>query len=283
MDKRYADMHIHTWNSDGTDSPDDIVFRALQQDINVIAITDHNTTEGVKSAQAAAGSSNILIVPGIELSIAFEMEMHILGYFIDIDNIEIKRYVENKRRAEFTESINLLRKIRKKYVNIDISDFLEERKINFKTIASVLVRKGVETNENDVRRYLFGKGGELRIEQEELSPQNGIKLILNAGGVPVLAHPGRIGLKDNALFQMLKELKRLGLTGLECYHSSHTVEQEKTYINMCKQLDLKVSGGSDYHGEQSARCILEHNRQIDTDLTVLSSVLNNSYGLRFMS
>ena len=98
MVMKYADMHIHTCCSDGFKSPKQIVLQALQQKIDLIAITDHNTVEGIGQAQEAAVGTNLIIVPAIELSIAFKTEMHLLGYFIDIRDSRIQKYIVQKKK-----------------------------------------------------------------------------------------------------------------------------------------------------------------------------------------
>lgn len=281
MVMKYADMHIHTCCSDGFKSPKQIVLQALQQKIDLIAITDHNTVEGIGQAQEAAVGTNLIIVPAIELSIAFKTEMHLLGYFIDIRDSRIQKYIVQKKKDEFVEAIQLLRKVKKYYKNIAIEDFLHEERINARSVAEVLIKRLPNINKNEVAE-LLSTSGLLHVTQRELSPEEGIKLILNAGGIPVLAHPGRMKLSTEKLCQVIDVLKGFGLMGMECIHYSHTPEEEANFIDICRKCRLKVSSGSDYHGNQVGRFVLPHPKQLDIEQSVLSYMLKSSYGIRFL-
>jgi len=279
MTIHYADFHIHTCCSDGDFTTSEIVERACQLGIDIISITDHNTVDGVSDAKNRAEQRGITVIPGIELSIDYPCEMHLLGYYIDIDNRTLLTYIKEKMEAEFIELLRLLHKIHKHFPGIDMDKFLKVRRVNAGSIADVLIAQGYASDRNDVQQRYLGKTGFLRVERNELKPAHGIELIRQAGGVAVLAHPGRMGLEDQELFEFLKELRKMGIGGLECYHASHNEQMEAQCCEMAKDLGLLISGGSDYHG-LGRRAPREEPQQRDFALGILKPFLDEDCFLR---
>lgn len=250
------DLHIHSTASDGQYSPGELVKMAKSQGITAIALTDHDTVAGLREAQEAAEQAGITFVPGIEISVKTEGvggEFHILGYGIHPEHPVIQamcsRFIALRSQREDK-----------------IFDFLAERGVSLTReqvecyaanglvarphFARAMVKAGyVSTVREAFDRYLAIPEFD-RIERPKPSPEEGIHSILDAGGIPVLAHPVQLGLAEDALERLLRNLKKAGMKGVECYYSTHTPEQTRSFLSMAQKEGLIITGGSDFHGEK---------------------------------
>lgn len=242
-----VDLHIHTTASDGTDSPEKVVLRAKAMGLKAIAITDHDTVEGVEPALEVGRLHEIEVIAGVELGAEYlGKEIHILGYLIEIDNCKLK----DKLKVLLDERKNRIRKMIRKLQDLGISIKFEKASaisgagsIGRPHLAAALVEEGVVKTIAEAFEKYIGTGCPAYVPRYKLSPLEAISLIRAAGGVPVLAHPGQ-----NNSGQHIKIFKAAGLAGLEVYHPAHSREQECYYHRLAGEYELIVTGGSDYHG-----------------------------------
>ena len=251
---KYADLHIHSNHSDGIKSPEEIIAYAKNYNIKYISITDHDSISSQYVTKEK--HKDIEIIPGIELSTEYkDMELHLLGYFINIDNSELNRVVNelNKQRIRRIEEIlfNLSKE------NIYLT--LEDLEINNNTtvgrghIANAIVKKGYYSNYKSAFRSLLVKGKPGYVKGYKLNYKECLDIIKISEGIPVLAHPGQIYRKIE-VENIVKELKCFGLKGIEVYHPCHSKDDISKISNLAKKYKLCVTGGSDYHGTPEQNC-----------------------------
>lgn len=243
-------MHTHTNYSDGLYSPKQLIDKANNKGLNGISITDHDTIDAIPEALEYIKSlNNFQIIPGIEFScFYFKNEVHILGYFIDINNKELLKMTNKIKASRWDRGIAILDKLIDLGLILPKTNILEEAKesgfIGRANIARKLLQyKYVESINEAFDKYLdIGKPA--YVERFKLSIKDTINLIHKAGGISVIAHPGLI--EDQTA---LKECLHHGIMGIECYQSKHTEAQTKKYLDYSKKHNLIVTGGSDYHGD----------------------------------
>ncbi len=250
-----VDLHIHSSHSDGSLSPTQLAEKANKKDLAAIAITDHDTVAGVAEARARCEELGLELVPGVELTAYSrgdtgreEHELHLLGYFVD----ETDRYLLDKldefKRVRVERIEKMAHKLQDLGVDVDPENVLshaEDGAAGRVHMAQELVDIGeVATVKEAFEKYL-AEDKPAYVSKERLTPAQAIRLIHDAGGAAVLAHPG---VKEN-LRDMLDELEEGGLDGIEVHYPSHSAEQEAWWLDAARKLDLVVTGGSDFHGE----------------------------------
>jgi len=246
------DLHTHTTASDGQYAPGMLVRKAKQQGITTLAITDHDSVDGLLEGKEEAERQGIEYIPGIEISVKSENEMHILGYFIDYKAPVIQKACDQFvqfRRERTGRIIEYL-----KNCGILITQEEVEKKAGLKVVgrphfAQVLLEKGyVGSMREAFDRYLatpeFAK-----IERPKPSAKKGIQIIHEAGGIAVLAHPMTLKLEGDLLRKQLSLLKEWGLDGIETYYSKHSNEQILEYHKLALKYQFIETAGSDFHGE----------------------------------
>lgn len=260
-----VDLHIHSWFSDGSISPTSIVKQAKACGREKIAITDHDGVDGVKEALEAGKEAEIEVVPGIEFSTETEdgIELHILGYHIDIENAEFKTVLENLRKKRQKRNEKLLTVLAELGYPLTMEDLTLRKGQNFigkPIIARAMVKKGYIQNPKEA----FAEGKFLEspqakaVKKEKLKTSEAIQLIRKTGGMAVLAHPIQIkkfGVPGSEEFyekteHLISKLKGEGLAGLECFHPDHSEEQAGRFVNLAKKYDLAITRGSDFHGSR---------------------------------
>lgn len=244
-----ADLHIHTTASDGRLSPADIVRQALQAGLSYIAITDHDTVDGLLQLKDRHEPipSSLNIIPGIELSTDLpENDVHILGYSIDILSPELHKQLDILITHRHDRAKQMIAKLDQLGYSITYQRVLElagqATAIGRPHIAKALVEKDFFPTISDVFIKLLDKNGPAYVPHYKLTPKQAIELIKKAGGLPVLAHPGLIGNDDIVLTTI-----QSGICGLEVYHPTHTESQMQKYLAMAKEHQLIITGGSDFH------------------------------------
>lgn len=250
---KYIDLHVHTTASDGTLSPTEVVCYAKEKNLSAIAITDHDTTDGVKEAIEAGNRYEVEIIPGAELSCSYDghKELHILGLFLDPKNIDLTSRL--KELNEIRQQRN--HRIAERFIDMGIPVSIEEITemypdaiITRAHFASYLFAKGYAGSIKEVfDRYLHDHGP-CYVPRERLNPCDTIHLIHNAGGLAILAHPMRYRFGLDALSVCVKSLTVLGLDGLEGLYSTYTGSDESCIRRLAKENHLLLSGGSDFHG-----------------------------------
>lgn len=249
-----ADLHIHSTESDGELTPSEIVNEAEKIGLNTIAITDHDSVEGVSEALDAAVGKNVTVVPGIELSTTYNnLEIHILGYCMDIDNKELREEThriigERKIRAQ-----KIIHKLKNLGVHLSFSRVREiagGNVIGRPHIALAMIEKGyISSMQQAFTPKYFDNEGRAFVDRYKISPKRAFKLIQDAGGVAVVAHPGLsyrgIGLDEEDIKKLIED----GLEGIEVYHSAHDNQHKIQYLQIADRYNLLITGGSDFHGK----------------------------------
>ena len=248
------DLHSHSTHSDGTLTPSELLILAKEKGIEYFAITDHDDIEGSKKL-IESKHDGITVYSGVELNAKVDKgQMHILGYNIDLYNEEL-----NKRLKELKENskhnIMLYVKQLKEDFNIelpqkDIDEILNrEGNIGRPLLALLLIKYGyVSTVAEAFDKYL--RDDKVRNHKMWITKEECINLILNAGGIAVLAHPFTLKLTDEELHEEIKTLVDLGLKGIEIVHSNSNEEQREYYKQLAKEFNLITTGGTDYHGKE---------------------------------
>lgn len=245
MDK-YADLHIHTNVSDGEYSPQFVVGAAIAQGFSAISITDHDTLDGLEAALKAT-KGQIEVIPGVEISTVHEgKEIHILGYLFDINDrnlIEKLAEMEKARQNRIKKIVDRLNELGFKISFEQVRAVSGTGAIGRPHVAKVLLEKGYVKSIKEAFTKLLSPGCPGYISRYKITPQEAIKLLLNAGGIPVLAHPGVN--PDNDLIPYLKEM---GLQGIEVWHPEHNYQAVEMYLKLASEYNLVPTGGSDWHG-----------------------------------
>jgi hypothetical protein len=247
-----VDLHIHTRCSDGGLTPDEVIEYAASRGLRAVAITDHDTIAGNAPALTAAARAGLEAIPGVEISTHWEgITFHVLGYGMRRVSETVRRtfaFLEESRRQR---NPRIAEKLRRLGVEITFEEVVAEAGASLvgrPHFARVLLKKGaVDSQQEAFDRYL-GRGAAAYVDKERLAPADACKVIHEAGGVVVLAHPGLVE-QDHPgrLPALLKELSVLGLTGIEAYYSRHTPGQTARYLELARRLGLIVTGGSDFH------------------------------------
>jgi hypothetical protein len=241
-----VDLHTHTTASDGTLAPAALVAEAARRGLRVLAITDHDSTEGLAEAFRAARPP-LEIVPGIEINCDVEgAEIHILGYCMDYEAEWFQAFCRAQREERRLRVSRITDRLGALGMPVDPAEVLalvREGSAGRPHVAQVMVRRGyVKSVREAFDRYLAaGKPG--YVPRAKLAPEDAVRLLRKAGGVPVLAHPG---LSDRD--ELIPGLVAAGLLGIECYYPEHSAVQRAAYAELCRQQGLVATGGSDFHG-----------------------------------
>lgn len=246
----HADLHTHTTCSDGLLSPMELVNKAIGRGLKALAITDHDTMEAHRILATSTVPSGIFIVPGIELScVENGREVHVLGYFLDSENPDIIKHEAFARTDRMRRAQDMVSQLRKAGVNITMDEVIEQAKgalITRPHVAAVMVRKGFVANMSTAFEKWLEKGRVGYAERTIFSIRDAVTMVRLAGGVSIVAHPGRT-YQDPRLFLALLSL---GIDGIEVYHPSHWNVTREYYRMLTVQHHLLLSGGSDYHGSR---------------------------------
>ena len=243
---RCVDLHAHTYFSDGTLPPEELVALAIEKRLAALAVTDHDTLEALPRARAAAGA-DLELLPGIELSSAAEgTDLHILGYYVDPEFEPLSERLAHFRAERRQRALNIVRRLGELGAPVDPDVVLRlagPGVVGRPHIAEALIQAGhAHDLEDAFRRYLSARG-EAFVPRPAFAPEEAIALIHSANGVSVLAHPG--SLMPQAVVEGLAEA---GLRGIEVWHPQHTASTRKRLHGLASRLGLIETGGSDYHG-----------------------------------
>ena len=243
-----VDLHVHTTASDGQLSPTELVHKALTIGLKTVAITDHDTTDGIAEALEAAEGTGLCVIPGVEISADIaRSEVHILGYYVAREDPVLCGKLALLRAARLDRARKIVSKLTRmgmpvKWDRVRHAGRADGASVGRPHIAQAMLETGhVYSVEEAFRRYI-GRNGPAFVDRYKLSPAEGVQSILAAGGLPVLAHP----LQGSHL---LPELVRNGLVGLEAYYTGYTQEDTEFLLRLASKYGLIVTGGSDFHGE----------------------------------
>ncbi len=259
MEEKLIDMHTHTCYSDGELSPKELIKLAIEKNIGTIAITDHDTIEGIKSINRNDKfivDSKINIINGIELSAKVDKgRMHILGYGIDLNNKDLNDKMEELRDNSLNSVLSVMEQIKRDYgIRFNYKDIRELVNANHNLgrpdLAKLCIKYGYAKSVGEAfEKYLIDAHNKTRGNNKGLNYKECLELIINSGGIPVLAHPVTLELSEKEFLILLKEMICYGLKGIEVYHSSHSKEEMNYYLEIANRYNLLISGGTDFHGE----------------------------------
>ena len=252
--RKSADLHLHTTVSDGMLSPEEIVAEARRVELTAIAITDHDVLDGIDLALPAGEKYGIEIIPGIELSAEYRgEEVHILGYYIDRDNDTFQRKLEGFRESRRVRAMEIVDKLGKMGMKLDYDEVLllgDSDSIGRPHVATALVNRGYVFDKKEAFDRYLHDNGPAYVPKKKLTPDEAIAMILDVGGIPVLAHPGMLRQS------IIPDMVSLGLMGLEVFHPNHSDYQLNYLRGMAERYGLLITGGSDYHGDTNGRALM---------------------------
>ncbi len=243
---RGPDLHVHSTASDGIIDSATLVQMAAALGLSAIAITDHDSVEGVPSALSAADDTDIVVIPGVELSSVHESrDVHILGYFIDTSSVHFRQHLDDLRTARVHRAETIVGLLHDAGYRVFLEDVLalaDGGAVGRSHVARVLVTAGHAQSVGEAFETLLGRGRPFYVPKDVRSPSEVIGIIHDAGGLAVLAHPG-ITRVDDILPQLIDD----GLDGLEVYHGEHDTPTRERYSQIADSRGLLATGGSDFH------------------------------------
>lgn len=244
-----VDLHIHSTASDGRLSPADIVRKSVELGLKVIAIADHDSVDGIAPALVVAKAfPGLKIIPCVEISTDVSHgEVHVLGYFIDYNDLELKATLERLRHSRQERAKGMIAKLKNLGIHISwqrVKEIAGGSSIGRPHIAQAMLEKGYLTSLKEAFTKYIGRDGPAYVEREKLTPLEAVELILRANGLPVLAHP----LSINDLEVLVIELVAAGLVGIEAYYNGYNADEISRLVSLANKYNLIVTGGSDYHG-----------------------------------
>ena len=276
------DLHVHSDHSDGTLSPEELVTLAEQTGLSAFALTDHDTVSGVEKAKKAASltDSGITVISGTEISAAYrQRDIHILGLFVDETSPVLIQALEEAVNARDHRNELMAERFR----SLGIPLTLEElRHLNPDTVITrahfakyLIEHRHVKNSEEAFKRFL-NYDAPCFVPREYMQPERAISLVLQAGGIPVLAHPLLYKLPPSELEALIKRLKDAGLAGLEVYYSSNTGFDEQICYSLANRFGLLMTGGTDFHGATKPNLYLGTGR--NHNLNIPDTLLEPLYG-----
>jgi 3',5'-nucleoside bisphosphate phosphatase len=225
----------------------------MQGGLSALALTDHDTTDGLARFFAAGAKTPLQTVAGIELSAEFgDTALHILGYLFDPADEALQAALTWVREGRTERNFQILEKLNRLGYNLSYEDIRKhsgDDLIGRPHFAAALMEKGHFKHKDKIFQQLLGKGKAAYVDRRRLSPEACVELIRKAGGVAVIAHPGQMRLTTRALRRFVKKLKEHGLGGLEVWHPTHQEHQSAAFLRICEDFDLAATGGSDFHGK----------------------------------
>jgi len=252
------DLHIHSTASDGTLSPVEILRLAEKLDLGAISITDHDTLKGSKDLLEAAGSSDVRVLTGIEISTippalyTVAGSFHILGYGIRLNDPALNQTLETLQRARENRNPLIISRLNAMGLDItleEVNQVFGEAQIGRPHIAQLLIKKGFVQTFDEAFDVYLGFNKPAYMDKYRMDCQKAIEMIIEAGGTPVLAHPFLLRIPDNSRLEALvATLKEMGLQGIEVYYPEHSSEDVEFYSRLALSHDLAITGGTDFHG-----------------------------------
>ncbi|SES31627.1 hypothetical protein SAMN04487884_12929 [Butyrivibrio fibrisolvens] len=250
---RPVDLHTHSTASDGTYTPTQLIDYAHEKGLAAIALTDHDTTKGLAEAmEAGRRYDDLEVIPGIEFSTDYEgKDIHIVGLYMHYDDPEIQRRLQEFVDSRVSRNRKMCRLLTEHGVPMDFDDLqaaFPDSVITRAHYAAYMLEKGyIKSRQEAFDRYI-GDNCECFVPREKITPDMAVKMVIDAGGVPILAHPILYGMSDARLRKLVGELKEAGLKGIEAIYTTYTASDERQIMEIAKDYDLLISGGSDFHG-----------------------------------
>ncbi|MDZ7642193.1 MAG: PHP domain-containing protein [Desulfurivibrio sp.] len=247
----WVDLHIHSTYSDGTMSPAELVALGRQRGLKALALTDHDTVAGVPDFLAQATDGQLELLSGIELSTWYGPDsLHILGYGLDYRHPPLLSALAEIQQARHRRNLEILTRLDELGIKIAYEAITGETdgQVGRPHIARELVRLGVVGDMHHAFSHYLRKGAAAYVDSFRIHALEAVRLLTAAGGAPVLAHPAVLDNSLSALTRLLPELAAAGLAGLEIYYPAHSRKQFRQLRQLATDLQLLVTGGTDFHG-----------------------------------
>ena len=242
-----ADLHVHSTASDGTSTPQELVAAALARELDVLAIADHDSVQGLSAAFTAAAGTQLTIVPAVELSAVSDgVDVHILAYFVDHTDPQLLAELVELRAARARRAAAMVESLAEAGYRVTlerVSALAGDGAVGRSHIARALVATGDAESVADAFERLVGRECPFYVPKVSRSPEVVVARMRELNAVPVLAHPGVTGVDH-----LIPQLVDAGLLGIEAYHADHTVDQREHYAELAVSLGVLATGGSDFHG-----------------------------------
>lgn len=243
------DLHIHSTASDGRLTPAEVVRKSAERGVTVIALADHDTVDGIAPALATAKAFPWLkVIPCVEISTDIPQgEVHVLGYFIDDTDLELRTTLATMRNSRQERAQKMVTKLGNLGMHISwsrVQEIAGSGSIGRPHLAQALLEKGYVATIKEAFTKYIGRDGPAYVERAKMTPREAVEIILCANGLPVLAHPFTIP----AVEAIVIELKAAGLVGIEAYYNGYTADESKGLVSLAAKYNLIATGGSDYHG-----------------------------------
>lgn len=247
-----TDLHLHSTASDGRLSPAQIVRKAASLGLTTISLTDHDTVDGIIPAlEVAQDFPQLRVIPGIEISTEVPQgEIHMLGYFIDYTDPELKATLERMRSSRIGRARGMIAKLDSLGIRLDwkrVQKIAGSGSVGRPHIAQAMLEKGYISSFKEAFDKYISRDGPAYVEREKITPAAAVTIILKARGLPVLAHP----FTAEAPEQVISELVMVGLIGVEVYYNGYTEDERTKLLKMAGRYNLIATGGSDFHGIDS--------------------------------
>ena len=249
------DLHMHSTASDGTLTPSELAKSVAAKGLKAAALTDHDTVAGVAEFKKECERLGVEAVSGVEISAKYKTEMHILGLFVDENNAQLVEKLDELKTTRKNRNAEMLALIQKNGFDITAEDIIGQKNGGLLEntgrahMAKAFVKKGYADSVQDAFDKYLSKGKSCYISRKLFTPEESIKLIKDAGGIAVLAHPYFITKDKDELYELLSWLRKLGLDGVESWYSEYPTEYRDLCLEMCEKLDLMPTGGSDFHAD----------------------------------
>ena len=276
MTERRADLHIHTTASDGTRTPEESVREAARVGLGAVGIADHDTIAGLASGIAEGERVGVIVVPAVEINTDVgKDEVHMLGYYVDYESESLNASLEMLRSGRRDRAAQIVEKLNEAGVDVSMDRVMEiadGAAVGRPHIARALVEIGaVGSVASAFGKYLV-RGRPTYVPRYKLTPFQAMEIIRDAGGVPVLAHPG-----TNQHDELIPGLIEAGLKGIEVYHTDHSACHVRRYLEIARKYDLIPTGGSDSHGPDNVKTIEIGSVTVDLSVVArLRSAARNS-------
>ena len=249
--QRPVDLHTHTTASDGSYTPSELVFLARNSNLAAVAITDHDTINGIDEAQKTGSQIGVEVVPGVEISVGENDNMHILGLFIDHKSPILNSTLENLKEARKERNRQMVKKLQDLGFSITYEEILEKtgaENMGRLHIAKAMAEKGLVSDLAQAFSQYLSFGRDAYIPRKRLGEKEGIEVILQSGGIPVLAHISYLNMQEPELEKTLARLKNWGLMGVEVFYPNYDEQTQKLANRLAEKFGLLKSGGTDFHG-----------------------------------
>ena len=246
-----VDLHLHSTASDGAYAPGEVVRLAVERGMRLIALTDHDSVDGVAEAAAAAKETGVALIPGVELSCEGELEVHLLGYGMDASAPAWRRFFDALQRERRERALRVVALLREMGYAIDeraVTD-VSAHSVSRAHIAQALMAARVVGSVKEAFSRLLSPGRPAYLPRPPLALAEAASLMRAERVAPVLAHPGLLRMTESAVEQRVRAWREQGLMGIEVYHPYHTPAQIRRLDRLARSLGLLVTGGSDAHGE----------------------------------